>query len=186
MPVSWQTRFFSLSATSTFLRMVERTRRPGAEVSRPAASRGASRKSWGMSFSAQTYRCAAASSTATCRSVSSSCGTGSPSEDDAFQERVAHHAVASVRAACDLAAGVEAVERRLRVAVDDEPAVLVVQHGGGEDLLRQRVDAAGAITAQHVRERELRVVGADACRVEPDEIGRASCRERGGRREGVE
>src|ERR1700751_4077425 len=156
MPVSWQTRLFSLSATATLRRMVERTRCPGTAVSRPAASRSASRRSCGMSLSAQTYKCAAASSPAACRSVSSSCGTGSPSEDDAFQERVAHHAIAPVRASCDLAAGVETVERRLRVAFDYEPAVLVVQHGVGEDFLRQRVDAAGAVTAQHVRQRELR------------------------------
>src|SRR5256885_15875182 len=132
MPVSWQTRLFSPSATSTLRRIVLSTRCPGTEVSRPAAALSASRRSCGMSFSAQTYRCAAASYTAACRSVSSSSGTaGPPSEDDAFEQRVAHHPVASVRAARDLAAGVQPFERRLGIGVDDEPAVLVVQHGVG-------------------------------------------------------
>ena len=69
MPVSWQTRFFSSSATVTLRRMVWRTRCPVTEVSRPAASASASRRSCGMSFSAQTYRCAAASATAPSSSV---------------------------------------------------------------------------------------------------------------------
>src|SRR4029453_8417621 len=50
--------------------MVWRTLRPGAEGSRWAASFSASRRSCGMSFSAQTYRCAVASSTACWTSVS--------------------------------------------------------------------------------------------------------------------
>src|SRR4051812_47756274 len=71
MPVSWQTRFRSLSATSTFFRIVASTRFPGTDVSRREASARASRRSCGMSFSAQTYRCAAASSTAPATSTSS-------------------------------------------------------------------------------------------------------------------
>src|SRR5438045_1206692 len=38
MPVSWQTRFFSESATCTFFRMVFSTRCPGTDVSLRAAS----------------------------------------------------------------------------------------------------------------------------------------------------
>ena len=49
--------------------IVSRTRLPGTDVSRARASASASRRSCGMSFSAQTYRCAAASSTACWRSV---------------------------------------------------------------------------------------------------------------------
>src|SRR5579859_1755228 len=168
MPVSWQTRLFSPSATSTLRRIVLSTRCPGTDVSRAAAAFSASRRSCGMSFSAHTYRCAAASSTAACRSVASSGTAGPPSEDDAFQERVAHHPVAPVRAAGDLAACVHAFERRPGVLVDDEAAVLVVEDGVREDLLGERVDAARAVAAQHVRERELRVVRADARRVEVD------------------
>src|SRR4051795_2543489 len=154
MPVSWQTRLFSLSAMLTFLWIVSRTRRPGTDVSRPRASASASRRSCGMSFSAQTYRCAAASSTACCRSVAScgGCSTSCPpSEYDTFQETVAHHAVAPVCAACDLTAGVEPVERRLRVGVDHEAAVLVVQHGVRQNLLGQRIDPRSAIAPEHVR-----------------------------------
>src|SRR5690349_2387978 len=169
MPVSWQTRFFSESATSTLRRIVERTRCPGTEVSRSAASASASRRSCGMSFRAQTYRCAAASSTACWRSVSSGCGTsGPPSEDNAFEQAVPHHPVAAVRAARDLAAGVHALQRRLGVGVVDEPAVLVVEVGVGEDLLAQRIDAARAIAGKHVRERELGIVLRDPRGVEPD------------------
>src|SRR5438445_9163863 len=74
-------------------------------------------------------------------------------EDDALEQRVAHHAVAPVRAAGDLAARVYAFERRLGVGVDHEAAVLVVEDGVGEDLLRERVDSRGAVAAQHVRKR---------------------------------
>src|SRR5438067_10591266 len=168
MPVSWQTTLFSLSATSTLRRIVLSTRCPGTDVSRAAAAFSASRKSCGMSISAQTYRCAAASSTDACRSVSSSGTTGPPSEDDAFQKRVAHHPISSVRAAGDLAARVHAFERRRGVLVDDEAAVLVVEDGVREDLLGERIDAARAVAAQHVGKRELRVVLADARRVEVD------------------
>src|SRR5436305_3563252 len=160
MPVSWQTRLFSLSATSTLRRIVLSTRCPGTDVSRAAAAFSASRRSCGMSFSAQTYRCAAASSTDACRSVASSGTTGSPSEDDAFEQRVAHHPVAPVRAAGDLAARVQALHRRLRVRVDHEPAVLVVEHRVGEDPLAERVDPPRAVAPQHVRERALRGVRA--------------------------
>ena len=89
-------------------------------------------------------------------------------EDDALEQRVAHHAVAPVRAARDLAAGVDTLERRLGVRVDDEAAVLVVEDGVREDLLRERVDAARAVTAKHVRQAELGVVLGDARRVEVD------------------
>src|SRR5579884_3856579 len=144
MPVSWQTRLRSLSATLTLRWIVSSTRLPGTDVSRSRAAASASRRSCGMSFSAQTYRCAAASSTACCRSLAS-CGgcstSGSPSEDDTFQEAVPHHAVPSVRSAGDLAAGIHARDRRLRVRVDHEAAVLVVEHGIREDLLGERVDA---------------------------------------------
>jgi hypothetical protein len=54
MPVSWQTRFFSVSATLMFFRIVCSTRCPGTDVSVSAARASASRKSCGMSFSAQT------------------------------------------------------------------------------------------------------------------------------------
>src|SRR3954447_2586470 len=171
MPVSWQTRFFSRSATLILRWIVSSTRLPGTLVSLRRAAASASRRSCGMSFSAQTYRCAAASSTACCRSVAScgGCSTSCPpSEYDTFQETVAHHAVAPMRAARDLAAGVDTVERRLRVGVDHEAAVLVVQDRVGEDLLGQRVDSRRAIAAQHVRERDLRVVRCDARRVEVD------------------
>ena len=53
----------------------------------------------------------------------------------ALEQRVAHHPVAPVRPAGDLAAGEEAFERRLGALVDDEAAVLVVEHGIGEDRL---------------------------------------------------
>ena len=52
--------------------------------------------------------------------------------------------------------------------VDDEAAVLVVEDGVREDLLRERVDSRRAVAAQHVRERELGVVLRDARRVEID------------------
>src|SRR6266511_3258455 len=74
MPVSWQTRLRSLSATLTLRWIVSRTRRPGTEVSRPRAAASASRRSCGMSFSAHTYRYAAASSTAPWTSVATASG----------------------------------------------------------------------------------------------------------------
>src|SRR5581483_943850 len=177
MPVSWQTRFERLSATSTFFRMVSRTRLPVFEVSRPAASASASRRSCGMSFSAQTYRWAAASSTTPWRSVSTMlkslrflCGSpaGAPAEHAALEEGVAHHPVAPVGPACDLAAGEETLERRLGVRADHEAAVLVVEDRVGQDPLLQRVDAGGAVAAQHVRERDLGVLLGDPGRVEGD------------------
>src|SRR5581483_10683108 len=162
MPVSWQTRLRSLSATFTFRWIVSSTRRPGTDVSFSRAAARASRRSCGMSFSAQTYRCAAASSTAPRRSVwLCSCGclllrctAGAAAEDDAFEQAVAHHAVAAVRAAGDLAARVQALEGRLGVGVDHEAAVLVVEDGIREDLLLERVDARAAVAAEHVRQRE--------------------------------
>ncbi len=172
MPVSWQTRFFSLSATWTFLRIVfKRTRCPGTLVSRAAASASASRRSCGMSFSAQTYRWAAASSTAPYRSVSivgaqrSLCAplsarrrpAGAAPEDAALQQRVAHHPVPAVRATGDLATGEETFERRLALGVDHEAAVLVVEDRVGQDRLRQGVDSGRPVAPQHVRQRHLRV-----------------------------
>ena len=73
-----------------------------------------------------------------------------------------------MRPACDLAAGEHALERRLGVLVDNEPAILVVEYGIGVDLLRERVDARSAIAAKHVRERDLRVLLRDSRRIEPD------------------
>src|SRR6266511_54633 len=188
IPVSWQTRFVSRSAISTLRRMVSRTRCPGTDVSRPRASASASRRSCGMSFSAHTYRWAAASSTAPARSTPTVltrisvtliegvsrrrpfCGRapGAPAEHRALQQRVAHHPVAAVRPARDLAAGEHAFERRLAVLVDHEAAVLVVEHRIGEDRLAQGVDATGAIAAQHVREGDLGVGLRNAGRVEID------------------
>ena len=63
------------------------------------------------------------------------CPSGASSEDDALEQRVAHHAVAPVGAAGDLAAGVQALERGLGVLVDHEAAVLVVEDGVGEERL---------------------------------------------------
>src|SRR6266540_1237236 len=156
IPVSWQTRLRSLSATLTLRWMVSSTRRPGTDVSRSRASASASRRSCGMSFSAQTYRCAAASSTACWRSVVVSIAMSAPSllgcglpraspENGTFEKAVAHHAVAPVRASRDLAAGVDALERRLGVRVDDETAVLVVEDRVREDRLGQRVDSRRAV-----------------------------------------
>src|SRR3954447_3927133 len=171
MPVSWQTRFFSESATCTLRRIVDKTRCPGAEVSRSDASASASRRSCGMSFSAHTYRCAAASSTACCRSLAScgGCSTSCPpSEYDTFQEAVAHHAIPSMCAPRDLAARIDAVQRGLRIVADHETAVLVMQHRVGEDLLREGIDSGCAVAPQHVRKRDLRVLARDARRVEVD------------------
>src|SRR3954454_5837675 len=167
MPVSWQTRFDRLSATSTFFRIVLSTRRPVTEVSRAAASASASRRSCGMSFSAHTYRCAAASSTTPWRSVSTvlngslrfPCGSpaGAPAEHAALEEGVAHHPVAPVGAARDLAAGEEPLERGLAVRMYHETPVLVVEDRVGEEPLGQRLDPGRAVAAEHVRQRDLRV-----------------------------
>src|SRR2546421_4483592 len=73
--------------------------------------------------------------------------TGPSSEDDAFEQAVAHHAVAAVRATGDLAAGIDTLERCPGVRVDQEAAVLVVKDGVGQDLLAQRVDPGAAIAA---------------------------------------
>src|SRR5689334_23291457 len=91
-----------------------------------------------------------------------------PPEDGALEQRVAHHPVPSVRAACDLAARVETLESRLGLLVDDEAAVLVVEDGIGQDRLGEGVDAAGTVPAQHVRKGHVRVVLGDAGRVEVD------------------
>ena len=72
----------------------------------------------------------------------------------------------AVRAARDLAAREQALERRGGVLVDDEPAVLVVEDGVRVDRLDERVDAA-PVTPQHVGQRDLGVLGGDARRVEP-------------------
>ena len=50
---------------------------------------------------------------------------------------------------------------------DHEASVLVVEHREREDPLGERVDAPGAVAAQHVRERELGVGRRDPRRVEP-------------------
>ena len=47
-----------------------------------------------------------------------------------------------------------------RVLVDHEPTVLVVEDGVRVDRLGERVDPAAAVPAQHVRKRDLRVLGA--------------------------
>src|SRR6476469_2078649 len=75
-------------------------------------------------------------------------GAGPPAEDGALEQRVAHHPVAPVRAAGDLAAGEQPLERGLGALVDDETAVLVVEHWIGEDRLPQRVDARRTVPAQ--------------------------------------
>src|SRR6185295_5249993 len=97
-----------------------------------------------------------------CRSPLAPCLLGcrlprAPSEDDALEEAVAHHSIATVRAAGDLAAREHARERRLRARVDHEAAVLVVEDGVGEDALFERIDAGAAVAPQHVRQRDLRV-----------------------------
>src|SRR5262249_29197924 len=86
----------------------------------------------------------------------------------ALEQRVAHHPVATVGSSGDLATGEQAVERRLRVGVDDEAAVLVVEDRVREDRLLQRIDARGTVAAQHVGERDLRIALGDSGRVEVD------------------
>ena len=73
-----------------------------------------------------------------------------------------------MRPAGDLAAGVHALQRRLGVGADRQAAVLVVEHGVGQDRLLERVDAGAAVAAEHVRQRDLGVVGRDPRRVEVD------------------
>ena len=73
-----------------------------------------------------------------------------------------------MRAAGDLATREEARHGRLAVLRDDEAAVLVVEDGVREDRLRERVDAARAIAAQHVGQRDVGVGFRDASRVEVD------------------
>src|SRR4029079_19042225 len=90
-----------------------------------------------------------------------------PSEDDALEQRVAHHAVPSVGAARDLTTGEDALERRLRMLLDRETTALVVEDGERVDPLRQRVDPGATVAAEHVRKRDLGVLGLDARRVEP-------------------
>ena len=81
-----------------------------------------------------------------------------------------------MRAARDLPACVDPFERRRRVPVDHEAAVLVVEHGIGEDPLLERVDARAAVAAEHVRERDVGVRLGDPRRVEVH--GRAAVRRR--------
>ena len=183
MPVSWQTRFFSSSATSTFLRIVWSTRWPGTEVSRlgglgervaeilrdvlqrpDVEVRGGVLDDL-LEIGGDGHHAAAFSAAA---------APGAAAEDAALEQRVAHHPVAPVRAAGDLAAGEEALEGRLAVLVDHEPAVLVVEHGIGEDRLRQRVDPGRPVAAEHVGKRHVGVRLGDPGRVEPD--GRAAVR----------
>ena len=92
---------------------------------------------------------------------------GTPAEDAAFQKGVAHHAVAAVRAAGDLAARV-GLRPSSAIRVDRESAVLVVEDGVCEDLLRERIDAGAAVAAQHVWQRDLRIGLRDPRRVEVD------------------
>ena len=98
------------------------------------------------------------------------CGgpAGPPSEYNTFEEGVAHHAVAAVRPAGDLAAGIEPFQGGLGIRVDRQAAVLVVEHGVGQDRLLERVDPGAAVAPQHVRERDLGVLGRDPRRVEVD------------------
>jgi hypothetical protein len=73
-----------------------------------------------------------------------------------------------VRAARDLAARVHPLDRGLGVLVDDEAAVLVVEHGVREYPLAQRIDPARPVAPQHVRQRDIRVGLGNPCRVEVD------------------
>ena len=111
---------------------------------------------------------------------SAGCPACAPSEDDALEQRVAHHAVAPVGAACDLTAGVEALERGLGALVDHEAAVLVVEDGIGEERLRQRVDARrrGSAAACTAARRRRRPPGSGSCRGRPPG-GRPRSRRRG-------
>src|SRR5207247_1844152 len=95
-------------------------------------------------------------------------GSGAAAEDGALEQAVPHHPVAPVRAAGDLAAGVKARQGRLGALVDDEAAVLVVEHWIGEDRLAEGVDAGRTVPAQHVRQRDLGVVLGDPGGVERD------------------
>ena len=177
MPVSWQTRFFSLSATLTLRWIVSRTRLPGdgrlaaarvgervAEVLRDVLQRPDVEVRGGVLDGVLQI----GGDRAHAPRFLGGGAAGAAAEDDALEQRVAHHAVPPVGAAGDLAAGVHALERRLGVRVDHETAVLVVEDGVGEDLLGERVDAAGAVAAQHVRERHVGVGLGDARRVEVD------------------
>ena len=98
--------------------------------------------------------------------ASAAAAAGAPAEDGALEQRVAHHPVTPVRAACDLAAGIDAVEGRARVLVDHEAAVLVVENRVGQDRLGERIDAGRTVAAEHVRERDLGILLGDARRVE--------------------
>ena len=103
---------------------------------------------------------------------------GAAAEDDALEQRVAHHAVAPVGAAGDLAAGVDALERRRAVRVDHEAAVLVVEHRVGEDPLGERVDAGrrGSGAACTAARRRRPPPGSASCRGRPPGGRRASRR----------
>ncbi len=100
------------------------------------------------------------------RAASRSGPSGACAEDRAVEQRVAHHAVPPVHAAGDLARREDAVDGRPPVAVDHDPAVLVVQHGVGVDRLGERVDAGRAVAPQHVRQRDLGVRRIDRPAVE--------------------
>src|SRR5262249_12878351 len=52
--------------------------------------------------------------------------------------------------------------------VDHKPTVLIVEDGVSVDRLRERVDTSSAVAAEHVRERDLGILGRDARRIEPD------------------
>ncbi len=62
----------------------------------------------------------------------------------------------------------ESFDRCLGVRVDDETPVLVVEDGIGEDPFVQRVDPAGTVAAQHVRQGDVRVAFRYASGVEVD------------------
>ena len=135
MPVSWQTRLFCSSATADVggdrLQDLAADRVRLAVASRPAS---ASRRSWGMSFSDQTYRCAPASSTVLIRSVSTVVlelspfsaplcrrAPRPPAEHGAVEQGVAHHPVAAVHPAGDLPGGVQALHGGLPVVPITSP-----------------------------------------------------------------
>src|SRR6185312_12651694 len=69
-------------------------------------------------------------------------------------------------AARDLPGGEQARDGGLAVVVDAQAAVLVVQDGVGQDRLVQRVDARGAVTAQHRGDHLSGDFGIDGGRVE--------------------
>ena len=188
MPVSWQTRLFCSSATPTLVVIVSRILRPTGCVSRSRAAASASRRSWGMSFSDQTYRCAPASST-----VLLQIGVHGRAQSQSFQ-RAASAAARPARRPNTAQSSRELPIILLRPCTppvispaayrpstvvcpsraDHEPAVLVVKHGIGEDRLGQRVDPRRAVAAQHVRQHLRRRSSGSIGRVSSSTAGRPS------------